>query len=390
VKILFVSNLFPDASKPIWGLDNATILHYLRAHHEVKVLATRFVPLWSRRASCLLPRTLDKDLEPSFLSIPYLPKVDRGLSPFLYRKSLRRTLDALHRRYPFDRILCSWLYPDGCAVEHLARSLQKPFALIAQGSDVHQYLSLPYRRRHIVTAANHSLGVITRSGDLGTRLRAAGVHENIPRTVYNGVDHQTFFPDNPEDTRQRLGLPRGVPIILYVGNLLPIKRPQLIIEAFEKMAQEPDYKGAQLLLIGGGPLKPLLEQQIKAANCANQIHLLGQKPPKEIADYMRAASFLTLASINEGVPNVILEALASGLPVVAPDVGGIAEVLNRPELGITREIAGSDNLLEAWKSLLNKPRDTTLIASTGKQYTWEAAAEAYSQVLSADPPLPFR
>lgn len=387
MKILFISNLFPDASKPIWGLDNATILHYLSAHHEVKVLATRFVPFWSKRRSILVPREIDKNLEPCFIGVPYLPKFDRGLSPFLYRRSLQASLESLHQRYPFDRILCSWLYPDGCAIEQLARGLQKPFALIAQGSDVHQYLAVPYRRQRIVAAANRSLGVITRSGDLGTRLRTAGVHKSIPRTVYNGVDQKTFFPGNPLETRKRLRLPTDVSIVLYVGNLLPIKRPQLIIEAFEKFTQLPENQGARLLVIGGGPLKALLEQRIKSTKCANQIHLLGQRPPTEIADYMRAANFLTLASINEGVPNVILEALASGLPVVAPDVGGIAEVLNRPELGLTARITGSDDLLNAWNDLLSKPRDKALISSAGKQYTWEAAAEAYSQVLTGDSPL---
>ena len=385
MKILFISNLFPDQSRPIWGLDNAVILKHLSHEHEVRVIATRFDPLVARSKTHLAPRDSDRPLSPEFLSIPYLPKIGNRINPHLYLWRLRKAVLRIRNDFPFERILCAWLHPDGWAVGQVAQQLNTPFALIAQGSDVHQYLNDAYRKKLIVETVNRSLGVITRSGDLSQRLCEAGVREGIAHTVYNGIDRKLFFPGNQAEARSRLSLNADASIFLFVGNLLPIKRPQMIMDAFARFRRQTPERQAHLILLGEGPLRRELTQPAQALSLEAHIQMPGQRSPQQIADYMRAADCLTLASINEGVPNVLLEALASGLPVIAPAVGGIPEIIKHSYLGQTPNSFDAQTLAQAWARQMATPPDPTRIAAYAKPFTWDKAAAAYAAILEAKP-----
>ncbi len=387
MKILFVSNLFPDQDQPIWGLDNALVTQELNQSHEVRVLATRFrwaLPFAPKKRPGIRPT--DQGLCPEFLDIPYWPKIGNRINHRLYARHLGKKLEAIRATFPFERILCAWLYPDGWAVARNAVELDVPYALIAQGSDVHQYLDDPHRKRSIVWAANHSLGVITRSADLGERLKKAGVHTHIPKTIYNGVDHNRFTPGNRAAVRKALGLPPEAEIILFVGNLLPIKRPDWILTAFAQWAKASKTTERRLILLGDGPLRESLESQIQSHDLQTRVTLAGRQAPEVIAQYMQAADLLTLASINEGVPNVILESLACGLPVVAPSVGGIAEVLSASYLGQTIPLPQPDALIPAWDRQLATQSDPSSIHTYAQKFTWSKTAAAYAQLLEATQP----
>ncbi len=385
MKTLFVSNLFPDKSQPIWGLDNAVILRHLNERQELRVLATRFDPFIVRSKNHLTARTEDLALKPEYLGIPFLPKIGTRIRTQLYLSHLLPKLRSIHREFPFERLLCAWLFPDGCAIGKAAVKFKVPFALIAQGSDVHQYLKDSFRKKQIVETANRSLGVITRSADLGHRLQAAGVDTDKTFTVYNGIDHALFCLGDKEQARTKLALPLDERILLFVGNLLPIKRPRLIIEAFAKIKGEQQATSRRLVMIGGGPLRAELEQLVASLNLKDQVQFQGQQSPETIATYMQAADLLTLASVNEGVPNVILEALASGLPVVAPKVGGIHEIIKQSHLGTLSQIDSATQLASAWTMQLAKEADRVKISDYAKQFTWKKAANQYDQILSRVP-----
>jgi glycosyltransferase involved in cell wall biosynthesis len=108
----------------------------------------------------------------------------------------------------------------------------------------------------------------------------------------------------------------------------------------------------------------------------------GRQEATGIARWMRAADALALSSDNEGVPNVILEAFASGLPVVSTRVGGIAEVHHGDLHGALVPPRDAAALSEALRSVLREGRDSRAIALHGGQFTWEAAATNYEKVLN--------
>ncbi|MBI3877052.1 MAG: hypothetical protein HY300_14035, partial [Verrucomicrobia bacterium] len=150
VKILFVSNLFPDAADPVRGQINATLLHQLARHCEVRVIAPRpalpFTTDWRMKHA---PRPADARFEPVYPVVPYVPKIGSRVNPALFARAIRDALHAVRERFTYDAILCSWLYPDGCAVARLAPELHVPFVLVAQGTDAHSYLKWPVRRGFI-------------------------------------------------------------------------------------------------------------------------------------------------------------------------------------------------------------------------------------------------
>ena len=132
-RLLFISNLFPDARELYRGLDNATILHGLaEAEWSVRVLALRPSLPWLGRR--VVPRAEDVKLKPQFLRVPYIPRIGSRVNHILYARALKPHLAAL--RGQFDVALTSWIYPDSCAVSRVA---DFPFVSIAQAKAILQY-----------------------------------------------------------------------------------------------------------------------------------------------------------------------------------------------------------------------------------------------------------
>jgi glycosyltransferase involved in cell wall biosynthesis len=291
--------------------------------------------------------------------------------------SLRHSFEQTLREFRPDILLSSWIYPDSCAVLHLAHG-RVPLVAIAQGSDVHQYLGMPARRRAILRYLPHAAAVITRSRELSRLLEDAGFPSGKLHTIYNGVALDTFQPRDQAQARREAALPVNARIILFVGNLYPVKNPLLLIAALAQLEMD---NPPLLVMAGGGPLESPSRDLATRLGLASRVIFAGRKTPPEIARLMNAADLLALPSENEGVPNVLLEAFASGLPVVASGVGGIPEVLDQPFLGRTSPPGDLPALVAALRQQLATPRDPAAIRRHGERFSWDAAANAYRNIL---------
>jgi glycosyltransferase involved in cell wall biosynthesis len=384
-RLLFVSNLFPDAAEPYRGLDNATVLHQLAAAYEVRVVSPRpWLPLRSQ-AWPKKPRPVDVTFAPDFVRCPYLPKIGSLANHHLMAAALRTTLRKLHGQFPWDRVLGSWLYPDGCALQKAVSEItpSAPITLIAQGSDVHVYLRSRLRRRAILQTLSHVSGTITRSRSLAELLAQAGADPTKLHPICNGVDTSLFHPNDRAEVRAELQLDPTETVLLFVGNFLPVKDPFRLVHHFQHLtAQLPKHR-LRLVMIGKGPLEPGVDELIQSTGpgLKDRIQRTGPLLADGVARWMRAADLLCMTSRNEGLPNVILEAQACGLPVLGTAVGGLHEVVDEPWKG---SLTPLDDL-PAWEAaasrLIEKPLDRERIAALGSTRTWTAAAEAYHQVI---------
>jgi teichuronic acid biosynthesis glycosyltransferase TuaC len=264
----------------------------------------------------------------------------------------------------------------------LAKEFGFPFVAIAQGSDVHQYLRIPGRRKAICRWLPGASAIITRSAELARLLAEAGVAKAKLRPIYNGIDFERFKAGNRDEARRALSLPLETQIILAVGNLLPIKNPLLLVEAHTQLCRQPAFARTQLVFVGAGPLGSEVRAQADAAGCGAQVLLAGRQDADTVAGYMQAANVLCLPSRNEGVPNVILEAFACGLPVVASQVGGIPEVHNREFLGRLAPPGDASALRDALQAVLERPADREAICSHARQFSWERTAAQYHELLA--------
>ena len=132
-----------------------------------------------------------------------------------------------------------------------------------------------------------------------------------------------FHPGSQAAARHALGISHDRPIVLVVGHLIGRKRPLLALESF----LEGTSKDAQLVFIGQGTLKNKLQHKISNNRLQDRVFILNEMDQEQLARWYRAASVLLITSSREGRPNVVLEALASGLPVVATKTLGSAEIL---------------------------------------------------------------
>ena len=152
----------------------------------------------------------------------------------------------------------------------------------------------------------------------------SGIPKNKFHLIYNGLDLSKF--DNKksrESKRKELGINEETFVIGTVGRIHPQKGHEFLIEVGEKLSKE---NGSILfLIIGGGYLKEKLERKIKSLNIEKHFLFLGER--EDLPELLSCMDIFILSSVREGFPNVILEAMASSLPVVATDVGGVKELM---------------------------------------------------------------
>ena len=365
-RLLFISNLFPDAAEPYRGLDNVTILHLLRETFDIRVVALRpSLKAWLGKAPAWQPREQDVPLQPVFVPVRYVPKAGGLFNHKLVLAALKQALPAVRQTFDWNVVLASWLFPDGWAA---IQAVTKPCVLIAQGSDVHRYLGSAPRRQAILEAVKNSHGVITRSRSLATLLAKAGAEAGKLHPVHNGTDVSLFKPAEPA--------PQAGKTVLFVGNLLPVKNPDLLLRAFAQFSGSP-----RLVIAGKGPLRPKLEELAASLGIADRVQFLGPQLAPQIAEQMRQADVLCMSSLNEGLPNVVIEAMASGLPVVATDVGGIHEVIEAPWKGTLVPTGNTAALTTALNEALSHPLDRQRIAAYGQGLSWQRTAQAYETIL---------
>lgn len=173
--------------------------------------------------------------------------------------------------------------------------------------------------------------------------------------IPNGIALERFAPDQAQSAAQRaaLNVSPGQTLIVTVARLVWFKGLDVLIDALALLA--PRQPGARLAIVGAGPLRADLERRAQALGVGDRVTFTGER--RDVPQLLAAADVFALTSVSEGMPISILEAMASGLPVAATDVGGVGELVQDGETG-----------------LLTRPRDPAAFA---------AALES----LSADPAL---
>ena len=382
-RALFVSNLFPSVAEPIRGLDNAVLLHTLREDWKIRVLSPRaaLIPLLFRKPEA---RGEDCCFEPEYVPSPYVPKLGSRWNDQLMEAWMESVFKKLIHEFRPDVILCSWLFPDGCAVARLAERHRIPVVLVTQGTDTHTYLEDPQRRKKILRAVDQCSAVICRSGDLASRLESAGANPSNLHVIYNGVDTDTFCVRERDEARESLGIEHSAPILLFVGNYLPVKNPLFLISMLRELNRRRESSGdvpVHLVFIGDGPLRSALENEAAAMGLSEHVTILSRKPAEEIALWMAAADVFCLSSHNEGFPNVLLEAMACELPVVSTDVGGISELIDRRSLGVLLPPGDLAAFVDSVTEVLTGRGVSERRTSQERDASWAAAGAAYSKVM---------
>jgi glycosyltransferase involved in cell wall biosynthesis len=306
---------------------------------------------------------------PRYFITPKIGMASYGLLMFL---SVVSTVKKIRTGFDFDLIDAHYVYPDGFAAVLLGAFFDRPVVVSARGSDINLFAEFPLIRRLLQYTLRRADRVIAVSEALKKAMIQMRIREEKISIISNGVDLGKFFPFPKEHARKKLGLP-DTKIILTVGNLTANKGFDLLIRALRILVDEFREEHLHLVIVGEGGFRKDLEQLARSLAIDSHIRFAGDIPHEELHLWYNAADLFCLASGREGTPNVVLESLACGIPVVATAVGGIPEIICTDNLGLltprsAREIAATIvcALRRAW--------NTDLLRQYAARRTWDRVA----------------
>ena len=310
-----------------------------------------------------------KVYHPRFFSIPGLFKSLDGLFMALGSKSIMRQLK---KEFDFNIIDSHFAYPDGKAATLLGQWLNLPVTITMRGTEI------PHAKRNsirpkMISALQNATKIFSVSNSLKQHAVDLGISEEKIQVVGNGVDIGKFFPVDKKKARNLLNIPQKAHVLITVGGLVERKGFHRVIAVMPELIKI--FPDLHYLIIGGasaeGDITAQLKNQVKELELENHVHFLGTMKPEELKAPLSAADIFVLSTRNEGWANVLLESLACGTPVVASDVGGNAEVICKPEIGLIVPFDESDELFNALRLSLSESWQRERIIEYAKENSWD-------------------
>jgi glycosyltransferase involved in cell wall biosynthesis len=284
-----------------------------------------------------------------------------------------------------------WVVPGGVTAAAAAPEL--PLVVSLHGSDVYVAETLAPARLAARRAFRRAGWVTACSSDLATRAVALGAAPDSIETVPYGVDSTRFRPDPAVRLARRrdLGVGADVPLIFSAGRLVRKKGFEYLIDAL------PQVPSAVLALAGGGTLDAELRSRAHAAGVAERVRFLGNLAQERIAEYLAAADVAVVPAVRDdqgnvdGLPNIVLEALASGTPLVTTRAGGIGSVVEHDRTAFVVPERDAPAIAAAITTAVNDAVAARRIGEGGRalveaRFGWERTAErfeaAYARALA--------
>jgi phosphatidyl-myo-inositol dimannoside synthase len=228
-----------------------------------------------------------------------------------------------------------WAVPGGFTAAMAAPHL--PLVVSLHGSDVFVAETVGLARRAALLAFNRAGAITACSADLAQRAVRLGAAPERVEVVPYGVDLDRFRP-SPEAkaaARTAVGVSADVPFVFAAGRLVRKKGFEYLIDAIARARSRPF-----VALAGAGDLDEALRARVGAAGLTQRVRFLGNLPQHEVAGYLAAADIVAVPSVHDergnvdGLPNIVLEALAAAAAVVATPAGGIASVVEHERTGL--------------------------------------------------------
>jgi teichuronic acid biosynthesis glycosyltransferase TuaC len=366
VRILAISHLFPNLKEKRYGI---FVARQLSEIHRIGAEITVIVPrVWCPGLLRHFDRWKNHDHKSPLcrfegietFSVPYLRPPGNfynrwsGLAAFRAMKS--KALE-LHKCRKFDVIYATDFFPDGDAAVRLAKYLKLPAACLSIGVDVNitaQSSGIIYR--HFVRTAKALDGTLACGQSVADGIKA--VTGKNPLCVYGVLDLEEFSPAPDKiPARKDLGLPPDKTIALYAGYLTKRKGVYDLLEAIYRIQKK--YPNLLLVMCGAGTEEISLWKLIREKGIENIVRMVGEVEPERMNKWMQASDLFVLASHTEGMPNVVMEAMACGLPVVATAVGGLPGAVGDCEGTI---LVSPENVDELEKAIVKVINDNQLRA----------------------------
>jgi glycosyltransferase involved in cell wall biosynthesis len=342
--VLILTPFYPSAGDEVTGCFVAELLEQLKSEDVTSTVMAV--------GNVYHPRKVAGDSKPAiwfrYLQFPGI--VGLSSAGLLLHSGIRAKVRRLHQQRPIDLIHAHAALPCGDAAARLTRDLGVPFVVSVHGLDAFnacfgQGISVRWRRKASWVVYRQAAAVVCVSEKINQALTAVMGTEVRATTLYNGTDAELFSPD-PTVTREEATL-------LVVGTLLRIKGQTLVLQAIAKL--KDCHPLLRCLFIGDGPDLPLLLDLAKQSGIADRVMFVGRKNRAEVAAAMQRCTFFVLPSSYEGLGCVYLEAMASGMAVIACRGQGIEEIIRHKENGWLIGVEDLEELAQAISAMLQNP-----------------------------------
>jgi len=369
LKVTVVTPIFPIPAQPYRGHSEYEIVLALSKHADVNVVCPFprypkwFPPHFDYRHPDLSYSPVGVNTQ--YFEYPALPGVTRCINGLVCAKYL-----APYLRESKPHVVCNfWLYPEGYATVAVARKLGIPSVVCSIGSDLNRSAD-PVSKWLTKLAMKQATFVITKSEHLREKAIQMGINPGKVRTVRNGCNPAVFHLVDRSAARLELEVDDRAELVLFVGRLDSAKGIFELLDAFGSLVNgRPNLR---LAYVGDGPGAEELRSKTSALGLQDRISLVGSCSSQRVARWLAAANVLALPSYREGYPNVVIEALSCGRPVIATDVGGIPELVDESS-GILVAPRDSRALANAIQAAMGRDWDERSI-SVQFHRSWNEAA----------------
>jgi glycosyltransferase involved in cell wall biosynthesis len=370
-RVLILSNVFGRPWERTRGMFNQIIFEGIASSNTVTVLVPvsiiEVLKHW-RKSFDLFVHGDKQWPNANFFVYLHIPKLSQPFNAALMFLCALLQCPKILLVEKWDCYFASWLFPDAVAMSWLAKLRSIKFIAHAIGSDVNLLDDQPLQRQQILSSLKSCRALITVSQDLQEKVREMGFTGRLV-TIYNGVDSLKFRPASRAIAKESLQLVVDSKMILFVGRIVLAKGVFELVNAFLQISQRSANE-IQLVFVGGGSEVSALQALCVSHGITSKVHFAGLLPPEQLGAWYNAADIFCLPSYMEGVPNVVMEAMACGTPTVASDVGGIAEVLH-VDSGVLVKPKNTVALEMALEAALCRDWDRDQIRQQALRYKWE-------------------
>ncbi len=312
---------------------------------------------------------LKKSTEEGF----FIHRIESSEIPMLF--SIRALFE--EKRIGSDIIHAQGLYM-GFPAFLIKKILKRPYVIWSRGSDV--YFSWKYKSLTSKPILKNADAVITLTEDMKKEMQK--IYDREIFVLPNGIDSWKFNSLSKENSRKELKIQENEKIILFVGGLRHVKGARYLIEAMKTIIDRE--KNARLLIVGDGDEKEFLKDLVKRLNLQEHVNFAGKIPNENIPEYMVASDIFVLPSLSEGFPVTVLEAMASGLPIVTTDVRGLSEIVKEGENGFLVKPENPGEIAEKVLLILEdtelRERISLSNKEKSKKYSWESVVARLEDV----------
>ncbi len=388
--VVILTTFFPNRREPHRTVFLRNLVTAMRPGCDIAVVAPipRRPPIGRWRERAAFPST-DRlgDLalhHPRFLSLPGLSWL-AGLS---YAWGVWPVLRDLKQARGWFVVHIHCAYPDAVGGALAARLLGLPWVVTVHGSDINIAARKPALRPQIRWALRGAQRVVAVSRALQEKILALGglQPERVECIPCSGYDPDVFKPRSRAALRVGLGLARDARMVAFVGNLVPVKGVDVLLRAWAvlKASRSSETLGVQdrLVLIGNGAQRGRLEQLAASLGIASAVAFLGAVTQQVVSDWIGAADLLCLPSHCEGSPNVVVESLASGVPVVASRVGGVPDLVTQGVSGYLVPPGDPAALAQALGAAFETAWNADAISASVAHLDWRRLAQRNIELLA--------